>query len=453
MKQVLKLLLVLVAFLMTNIAAAQKGDYEVNVRNANVRAIPSTKSAIVGSLSAGTVVKVKAIENGWASFNYQGKTCYVSARLLKAANAQATQKEEGTMPSSAQAMSMPQNKRQPAVKAYSSQAKARSQNKDRKALWRFDISAMPQGGLSDYGYSSVINVSAMLGGDFPVKWFGNSCTIETGVRYLYRKAFVNKNGDLMTDNNYIEIPVRLAYDLQLSKNLSLRMGAGPYLSYGLSNGVGLSAGVEPAISLKYKNFSAGVQYSASLASGKISSKSNVVMVNLAIRFGGKAWTSIGKGVHAVGNVSEAILESGLLNGNSGDRQYSRDDGNEDEDGTDEGTIYIPNQIKLLQSYIDECRENEMLNERARAAGKVRNAKGQLVGEAGSYNGVIMDYQKIIDWLNEKMRNGKKYVSKEEYQKFKDKQRDKREKKLKKTIERIKKNGERRRKIFEQHSNL
>ncbi len=50
----------------------------------NVRSGPSTSYKILGALVCGTVVEVTAIENGWASIQYNGKDAYVSAKYLKA---------------------------------------------------------------------------------------------------------------------------------------------------------------------------------------------------------------------------------------------------------------------------------------------------------------------------------------------------------------------------------
>lgn len=49
----------------------------------NVRAKPSTKAKIVGSLHRGQTVKAKSDANGWTTITYKGKTAYVSSRYLK----------------------------------------------------------------------------------------------------------------------------------------------------------------------------------------------------------------------------------------------------------------------------------------------------------------------------------------------------------------------------------
>lgn len=48
----------------------------------NVRAKPSTKAKIVGSLHRGQTVKARSDTDGWTKITYQGKTAYVSSRYL-----------------------------------------------------------------------------------------------------------------------------------------------------------------------------------------------------------------------------------------------------------------------------------------------------------------------------------------------------------------------------------
>jgi len=49
----------------------------------NVRAKPSTKAKIVGSLHRGQTVKARSDTNGWTKITYKGKTAYVSSRYLE----------------------------------------------------------------------------------------------------------------------------------------------------------------------------------------------------------------------------------------------------------------------------------------------------------------------------------------------------------------------------------
>lgn len=48
----------------------------------NVRAKPSTKATIVGSLHRGQTVKASSDKNGWTKVTYKGKTAYVASRYL-----------------------------------------------------------------------------------------------------------------------------------------------------------------------------------------------------------------------------------------------------------------------------------------------------------------------------------------------------------------------------------
>ncbi|GAA8444939.1 SH3 domain-containing protein [Helicobacter pylori] len=59
-------------------------EYKVAVSGVNVRAFPSTKSKIIGSLAKDKSVKVLEIQNDWAKIEFSNKTKgYVFLKLLK----------------------------------------------------------------------------------------------------------------------------------------------------------------------------------------------------------------------------------------------------------------------------------------------------------------------------------------------------------------------------------
>ncbi|GAA7489154.1 SH3 domain-containing protein [Helicobacter pylori] len=61
-------------------------EYKVAVSGVNVRAFPSTKSKIIGSLAKNKSVKVLEIQNDWAKIEFFNKTKgYVFLKLLKKA--------------------------------------------------------------------------------------------------------------------------------------------------------------------------------------------------------------------------------------------------------------------------------------------------------------------------------------------------------------------------------
>ncbi|WP_367703420.1 SH3 domain-containing protein [Helicobacter pylori] len=61
-------------------------EYKVAVNSVNVRAFPSTKSKIIGSLAKDKSVKVLEIQNDWAKIEFSNKTKgYVFLKLLKKA--------------------------------------------------------------------------------------------------------------------------------------------------------------------------------------------------------------------------------------------------------------------------------------------------------------------------------------------------------------------------------
>ncbi|GAA8239127.1 SH3 domain-containing protein [Helicobacter pylori] len=61
-------------------------EYKVAVNSVNVRAFPSTKGKIIGSLAKDKSVKVLEIQNDWAKIEFSNKTKgYVFLKLLKKA--------------------------------------------------------------------------------------------------------------------------------------------------------------------------------------------------------------------------------------------------------------------------------------------------------------------------------------------------------------------------------
>ncbi len=61
-------------------------EYKVAVNSVNVRAFPSTKGKIIGSLAKNKSVKVLEIQNDWAKIEFSNKTKgYVFLKLLKKA--------------------------------------------------------------------------------------------------------------------------------------------------------------------------------------------------------------------------------------------------------------------------------------------------------------------------------------------------------------------------------
>ncbi len=61
-------------------------EYKAVVNSVNVRAFPSTKGKIIGSLAKDKIVKVLEIQNDWAKIEFSNKTKgYVFLKLLKKA--------------------------------------------------------------------------------------------------------------------------------------------------------------------------------------------------------------------------------------------------------------------------------------------------------------------------------------------------------------------------------
>ena len=171
----------LLLFLFSHGAMWGQSTYKVNTQKLNVRSAPSTKAAVVGSLKMGETVKVKSISGGWATISYGGKTCYVSASLLK-------QENKKTSASSSKSTKQGLTQNRTAGNRYSaSRSTSRSYRQSgigkRPALWNFTVGGMSH---SSYG-ESLFDWSLMLGGDIPISLKGKPFTLETGLRYLSQK--------------------------------------------------------------------------------------------------------------------------------------------------------------------------------------------------------------------------------------------------------------------------
>ena len=71
---------------------AKAGNYIVyNCTKLNVRAAPTTGSALVGTIDSGTTITVKGSYNGWAQITFNGADCWVYMDYLKASATNASE--------------------------------------------------------------------------------------------------------------------------------------------------------------------------------------------------------------------------------------------------------------------------------------------------------------------------------------------------------------------------
>src|ERR1035437_67825 len=86
MKKILMFLLVLVftvsMFAGAASATAVTGTVTLSSGNLNVRALPSTTSAIIGKLPNGAQVTISSGSNGFYKITFNGKTGYISASFV-----------------------------------------------------------------------------------------------------------------------------------------------------------------------------------------------------------------------------------------------------------------------------------------------------------------------------------------------------------------------------------
>ena len=333
--------------------------YRVKVQKLNVRSSPSTQSRVVGSLSKDEEIFVLKVKDGWATINYNGKSCFVSANHIEIKgnrNETSNSYKNTLQPSSADGYSEHSRIINTSSDSYGSYKKP-------SALWNFTVGGWMAKDVED---KSKFAWFLQLGGDFPISIGNKSFVLETGARLFNRDIFVEDEGTLYYGNSiFLEIPLRLSYDIPLAKDFDLRIGAGPYFSYLMNDPKGVHVGIEPSVVLKYKNFSLGLQYSLPLYEGYKNELKKFPMLTLGIRFKTKDWDKIAAGLSVVGTTATALANA--INGNEGSLG-SNDFGNivsgNDEESSGNGEMSIDMAINEQKRLYNElARQLDNYNQR------------------------------------------------------------------------------------------
>ena len=180
--------------------------------------------------------------------------------------------------------------------------------------------------------------------------------IETGLRY--RNAPIINYGK--RDNtwvwvdpkvgrgNFVELPLKLNYELRLNELNSFRFGLGAYGAYMIDgsegNQTGLSVGIEPSVVFCHRGISFGLSYTNPLI---YSAYKNKLGSNIALTFGIKfksgAWKYIGAGLGAVATLGAtaavAYQSSQDSSGYSSDSSSSYSSGSSSSGGSNYETMY------------------------------------------------------------------------------------------------------------------
>ncbi len=195
-----------------------------------------------------------------------------------------------------------------------------------------------------YGESkSAFNYLGELGVDIPIK---DKYAIEVALRYknvyhadsyksynfenyegeAYNKAYWS-DGDIFSywydgydepkfdgRASLLELPVRFGYKIPLSTKSLLRVGAGPYVSFGLNNGFRYyQSGISTAVTFEYRKINVGLNYNIAVHNAFDKFGHDGVFLTFGIKFKSSAWKSIGIVAAAVGGtalaVSSVIAES------------------------------------------------------------------------------------------------------------------------------------------------
>lgn len=154
---------------------------------------------------------------------------------------------------------------------------------------------------------SSTDILAGIGMEIPIS---RKLNIETGLRWKYGYAlldldnmpFAYSNDKTAEQIHWLELPVRLSYKWQLKDNLSLHLGAGPYVSMPIAYSFQgddsfikdepkgkLNVGIEPAVVLYWGQFNIGAHYNIPIHKGYHDGYNNRVELTLGIRFKTKAF--------------------------------------------------------------------------------------------------------------------------------------------------------------------
>jgi len=390
-KRLLVVLLVLVLgnWTITGFSQSQKQQYQVTASRLNVRSTASQKSSIIGTLNNGDVVTVLAISDGWATISYDGKKAYVSATYLQSVKEQS-------------------GKTNIASKKHNSTAYDKTSN-NRTALWELSTAIMP--------HKSGLDWSFLIGGEFPLEIGNNDFWIHGGLRYLQCKF---NESDYYSYYSYydklhlIEFPIKLDYDIPLSQNALLSVGAGPYYSYNITT-ESRALGLEPEVSLKYKRWSLSVQYSLPIFKSDDYIGAHYPMLSLSVRLGNKAMGYVAAGLVTAATVAAAI--GAAVSGETFDGFNS--DGYSSSVNTDsEGRYSVQDLLRKTQSEANSLRaryeseknavETEISTSNYSQSTKSRAQNISIMA------GELKQKNLIISRLQRKQENGINYITPEEW---------------------------------------
>lgn len=228
--------------------------------------------------------------------------------------------------------------------------------------------------------------------------------LETGLRYKNQPIRIMDSyqvGITHTEeeeelNHHIELPLRLAYKLNFSDELSLHAGVGPYVSIspeGTSIGSNtFQVGIEPCVALNWKNLSLGVSYNnPCFYKGFDADYKQGVMLTLGIRFGSDAWEGIGSGLATAASVGAAVAgayaeSEGYTTGNSYSADSYSTSNSYSSDNSNSGGSSAENYLRMYENW----------------RRKAENAYNSLAGKSGG-SAVYLQNKKLLREAQQEMK--------------------------------------------------
>lgn len=366
---------------------SQKQQYQVTANRLNVRKAASQQSSVIGSLNRGDVVTVLSIKDDWATISYNGQTAFVSSNYLQSTKELSSNKNLGNSSSESIATG----------DTYS----------NRIAQWQLGAAIMP--------HKSGLDWSFLIGGDFPLQIGGIDFWLHGGLRYLQCR-FGGSDEYMYYNTSYnkmhlIELPIKLDYDIPLSRDVALSVGAGPYYSYNLTT-ESRALGLEPEVAVKYKRWSLSLQYSLPVFKSDDYIGARYPMLNLSVSLGNKTMGYVAAGLVTAATVAVAI--GSAVSGESFDG-FDSYDSSSSVNTDNEGRYSVRDLLARTQAEVNNLQKRY---DSLKNVVESEKTKSDYARETGSYvatlAGELGQKKSILNHLRRKQQNGIDYITSEEW---------------------------------------
>ena len=209
----------------------------------------------------------------------------------------------------------------------------------------------------------------------------------------------------------IELPIKLDYDIPLSRDVALSVGAGPYYSYNFTT-ESRALGLEPEVALKYKRWSLSLQYSLPVFKSDDYIGARYPMLNLSVSLGNKTMGYVAAGLVTAATVAVAI--GSAVSGESFDG-FDSYDSSSSVNTDSEGRYSVRDLLARTQAEVNNLQKRY---DSLKNVVESEKTKSDYARETGSYvatlAGELGQKKSILNHLRRKQQNGIDYITPEEW---------------------------------------